>query len=193
LLLGAEASGLDVADSVVDGGRAGDHAIAATQRGVRPGPATRLERTTVLGPVHVTELRLVSNSILAAAAVADRRQAGCARFSYLAEGSRAPRRYRCQPDLAAEGARTAAEARRLRAELAPDFASVHYGDPGFARLSPLCPPAISAGADDGSEMGAFASLERPQREANLRVRLQEYLPFGLEPGLLPVINTREGR
>lgn len=193
LLLGAEASGLDVADSIVDGGPAGDHAIASTQRGVRPGPATRLERTTVLGPIHVTELRLVSNSILAAPAVADRRQAGCARFSFLAEGSRAPRRYRCQPDLAAEAARTAAEARRLRAELAPDFTSVHYGDPGFAQLSPLCPPAISAGADDGSEMGAFASLERPQREANLRVRMQEYLPFGLEPGLLPVIDTREGR
>ena len=193
LLIPAEATVLDIADSVIDGGAAADHGIAATPRGMRPGPPTRLERCTVLAPLHVVELRLVSNSILAAAAIADRRQAGCARFSFLASGSRAPRRYRCQPDLSAEAAPTDAEARRRRTELQPDFTSVHYGDPGYARLSPLCPDEIAAGADDGSEMGAFAALEQPQREANLRLRLDEYLPFGLQPGLLPAIPTREGR
>ena len=35
-------------------------------------------------------------------------------------------------------------------------------------------------------MGAFSHLRQPQREANLRVRLEEYLPFGLEPGLIYV-------
>jgi len=30
----------------------------------------------------------------------------------------------------------------------------------------------------------FSSLMQPQREANLRIRLEEYLPFGLEPGVI---------
>jgi hypothetical protein len=35
-------------------------------------------------------------------------------------------------------------------------------------------------------MGAFNHLMQPQREANLRLRLEEYLPFGLEAGLIYV-------
>jgi hypothetical protein len=32
-------------------------------------------------------------------------------------------------------------------------------------------------------MGAFHALYQPQRESNLRIRLDEYLRFGLEAGL----------
>ena len=32
-------------------------------------------------------------------------------------------------------------------------------------------------------MGAFHDLYQPQREINLRVRLDEYLRFGLEAGI----------
>ena len=39
------------------------------------------------------------------------------------------------------------------------------------------------GADDEGEMGVFHDLYQPQREANLRVRLEEYLRFGLEAGI----------
>jgi hypothetical protein len=35
-------------------------------------------------------------------------------------------------------------------------------------------------------MGAFSDLRQPQRETNLRVRLDEYLPFGLRPALIYV-------
>jgi hypothetical protein len=35
-------------------------------------------------------------------------------------------------------------------------------------------------------MGAFARLRQPQRETNLRIRLDEYLPFGLHPALIYV-------
>ena len=35
-------------------------------------------------------------------------------------------------------------------------------------------------------MGAFSHVKQPQRESNLRIRLGEYLPFGLEPGLIYV-------
>jgi hypothetical protein len=33
-------------------------------------------------------------------------------------------------------------------------------------------------------MGAFRFLQQPQREANLRMSLGEYLRFGLEAGLV---------
>ena len=35
-------------------------------------------------------------------------------------------------------------------------------------------------------MGAFCVLKQPQRESNLRLRLDEYLPVGLEAGLIDV-------
>jgi hypothetical protein len=43
-------------------------------------------------------------------------------------------------------------------------------------------PAIRTGASDESEMGATHELYQPQRETNLRVRLDEYLRYGLEAG-----------
>jgi hypothetical protein len=35
-------------------------------------------------------------------------------------------------------------------------------------------------------MGAFSFLRQPQRETNLAIRLDEYLPFGLEPATIYV-------
>jgi len=43
--------------------------------------------------------------------------------------------------------------------------------------------AIRRGADDEAEMGAFHSLFAPQREANLQVRLREFLRVGLAAGI----------
>ena len=48
------------------------------------------------------------------------------------------------------------------------------------------PSVIFQGADDGAEMGVFQHLQQPQRETNLRVRLNEYLRFGLEAALVYV-------
>jgi len=45
---------------------------------------------------------------------------------------------------------------------------------------------LRTGAEDGSEMGAYCHLKQPQRESNLRIRLDEYLPFGLDAGLIYV-------
>jgi hypothetical protein len=130
--------------------------------------------------------------------VSERRQAGCARFSYVPEGSyQTPRRYRCQPDLAlaqrakelllaSEDDLPPAERAPVQARLRPSFTSVHYGHPAYAQLGLTCAEEIRTGAGDGSEMGAFSSLKQPQREANLRIRLEEYLPFSLEAGLIYV-------
>jgi hypothetical protein len=129
-----------------------------------------------------------------------RRQTGCVRFSYVQPGSAVPRRYRCQPDLEAatriasvrEAARqrgaavTPAQENAIRAEvealIRPLFVSQRYGDPAYGQLQQRCALQIRTGAESGAEMGAFEVLKQPQREANLRDALDEYLRFGLEAG-----------
>jgi hypothetical protein len=102
----------------------------------------------------------------------DQRQSGCVRFSYVPPGSRVPRRYQCQPT----GSDSAARVRPL-------FTSLTYGNAGYGQLSLRCAAEITTGAEDGSEMGAFHDNFAAQRESNLRVRLDEYLRFGLEAGI----------
>jgi hypothetical protein len=169
-------------------------ALAADHFGERPGPATHLERVTVFGAVHVRELTLASESIFTGRVRAQRRQIGCTRFSSLPDGSQVPRRYRCQPDLAlavlahelgraSVDELTEVERAAVLARLTPIFTSVRYGEPAYAQLSQTCAEEIRTGAEDGSEMGVFSHLKQPQRVANLRASLGEYLRFGLEAGI----------
>ena len=94
------------------------------------------------------------------------------RFSYVPPGAQVPRPYHCQPTNIDEAAR-----------VCPVFTSLHYGDAGYGQLSQHCAVEIKQGADDEAEMGAFHDLYQPQREANLRARLEEYLRFSLEAGI----------
>jgi hypothetical protein len=116
-------------------------------------------------------------------------------------GSAVPRRYRCQPAMAIASATAAARERaqaqgttlsiaeeraiadEIVAWLAPRFESPEYGSPAYAQLARRCPIEIRTGGDGGSEMGAYAFLEQPHREANLRRALDEYLPASLEAGV----------
>ena len=75
---------------------------------------------------------------------------------------------------------------QLVMRLRPQFTSRRYGQPAYAQLSIPCAEEIKTGAEDGSEMGAFCMLQQPQREANLRTALDEYLRFGLEAGIFLV-------
>lgn len=179
-----------------------------------PAGTLRMEETTVVGKVRVAIMELVSNSILLALTtagdgwpapvIAGRRQTGCVRFSFVPAESRTPRRYRCQPDLeiqrrvqAAERealdknqSLSAAQREALRNEviawMKPAFTSTRFGDPDYGRLRSRSPVEIREGADDESEMGAFHDLFEPQRFTNLRIRLEEYLRFGLEAGVILV-------
>lgn len=144
-------------------------AIAGDDTGDITGPPVTLNETTVLGRMHVRQMD-ASNCILDQRVIVDRRQTGCVRFSYVAPLSRTPRRFRCQPDI--------------DPNVEPSFTSRRWGDAGYAQLSLACPIEVRTGADDGSEMGAWHFLMQPQRETNLRVRLGEYLPFGLEAALI---------
>jgi hypothetical protein len=102
--------------------------------------------------------------------LAERRQEGCVRFSYLSPGARVPVRYHCQPESDAS-------------LIKPRFVSTHFNDPAYCQLSAFGPCEIRQGADDEAEMGAFHDLYEPQRESHLRARLNEYLRFGLEVGI----------
>jgi len=179
-------------------------AIAADDGGDVPRPPTTLLRTTIFGEVHVQQLVLASEVIFTSVVLSKRRQGGCVRFSFVPEGSETPRRYRCQPDfeilrqieeaerVAAASGTTLSSADRdairddVRGWLQPSFTDIHYGLPGYGQLFVCCPQQIQTGAEDGSEMGAFCFLKQPQRVTSLRVRLQEYLPFGLQAGLIYV-------
>ncbi len=170
-----------------------DYAIAGNDPGTEPGPPLHILRSTVFGPVFVQQLVMASETFFTGKVEVQRQQEGCARFSYIPAGSSTPRRYRCQPDTALEAARielgrslTVKEIGIILARLDPQFTSMHYGEPGFAQLGPGCAEEICTGAGNGAEIGAFCSLMQPQREANLNIRLREYLPFGLEPGIIYV-------
>jgi hypothetical protein len=158
--------------------------IAGSLDGAQPAPPVLLENVTIFGASHFREITVASSVIFQHITRTDRRQAGCVRFSYIAPGSRTPRRYRCQPDLGLEGITDPAAKQIIKNRLRPSYTSVHYGEPGYAQLGLECACEIKMGAENRAEMGAFNLLLQPQREANLRIRLDEYLPFGLEPGLI---------
>ena len=192
LHLAADSDGLVACDSIVDAFAAANVAYAA-QNGVKAGPPASFARCTVHGEVRARQFDLISESIILGRALAERRQAGCSRFSFLGEGSQAPRRHRCQPDLALAAyadarnkevaALTAAERRMVTLTVTPTFTTTRFGRPAYAQLSSTCPAEIGAGAEDGGEMGAFHLVQQPQRVANLRTALDEYLRVGLEAGI----------
>ncbi len=181
------------------------HVAFAAPDGTGEGGSLTMVDSTVVGKVRTLAMELASNSMFVAALAspdpdwtapvrAERRQQGCVRFSRVPEGSRLPRRYRCQPDLALEARAKAlglaspddlpaAERAMLFLHLLPMFSSLRYGDPAYGQLGRRSTVEIREGAEDQAEMGAFHDLYQPQRERNLRVRLDEYLRFGLEAGI----------
>jgi hypothetical protein len=169
-----------LADSIVDAGGATAVAYANLDGSSSGGGSLTLEGCTVIGKIHATLFALISDSIvlaqLAAADTwtaslwADRRQQGCIRFSYVPASAVLPRQFEC--------------IQQSPTVPPPIFYSLRYGDPGYAKLLPSTSDAIWRGADDGGEMGAFHFVLASLRETDLRVRLQEYLPVGLEFGIL---------
>lgn len=138
-------------------------------------------RSTVFGRVQAHAIDLAENSIFEGRVEVARRQLGCMRFCYVTPHSRTPRRFNCQPDLAEQAADpVTAEISRVR----PRFDDVRYGTPTYCRLAGSCAEEIKRGAEDGSEMGVFHDLFQPQREANLRARLDEYTPAGTDAGVI---------
>lgn len=147
-------------------------------------------RSTVFGQTTVHAIELAENSIFDGLVRVARSQIGCMRFCYVTPGSRTPRRYHCQPDgaVAAIPRYKKNWMKKERAEvelrMRPQFTSRRYGTPAHCQLALTCAAEIRRGADDESEMGVFHDLFQPQREANLRVRLDEYTPAGIDAGII---------
>jgi len=157
--------------------------------------ALTIQRSTIFGQVRVHALQLAENSIFTGRIHVARRQIGCMRFCSISYGSRTPRRFHCQPDLVLQTLeqqergihnRRAKEAYIQQAidRVRPHFTSVRYGNAGYGQLALFSASEITRGADDQSEMGAFHDLFQPQRETNLRTRLDEYTPAGMETGII---------
>jgi hypothetical protein len=186
-----------IKDAIIDALQDENVALAASDDGAEPAGTVEIFRSTVVGVVSVREIVLAENSIFSGLVTSQRKQQGCVRFSYLPSDSQVPRRYYCQPDRAVREAIDAAikdkpkisatEQDRIIAEirswLKPCFTGQHYSQPGYAQLHLSSPLEIRSDADDGSEMGAFHDLYQIRRETNLKVRLGEYLRFGLEAGI----------
>lgn len=166
--------------SIIDG--LGGEAL----RGAAPGdsgPPARLLHSTILGSMQVRELHEAAASIFTAPLQVRRVQVGSVHHCYVPQGSVTPVRYRCQPDMALEAA-AQGEREIIRRRLVPAFTTTRFGDPAYGQLSLRCAAAIRTGAADGGEMGAFHDLLHPQRERNLLLRLEEYLPAGRTVGLI---------
>jgi hypothetical protein len=162
---------LDMHDSIVQSVERAQRAVSLAQ-----GEAL-VNRCTLLGRTRFHQL-YASEVILYGATLVDNQQEGCLRFSAWVVGepepdplvSTVPRPYESVPLDAAT----------------PVFVSTRFGDPHYAQLSQSAPQAIRAGASDGSEMGAFASLKNPLKERSLLIKYHEFMPFGLVPLVLYV-------
>jgi hypothetical protein len=170
-----------IEDSILDAHDPANLAYRGAAGAPFGGPLT-IARSTVIGAIETAEMTLGENSIFLGVVTAERRQQGCVRFSWAPRGSRVPRRFHCQPAI--PDGTTDAQAAVIEARLAPRFTSQTYGRPAYCQLDWRGPGAITRGADDESEMGVFCSLKAPQREAGLRIRLDEFLPVALEAGIL---------
>jgi hypothetical protein len=136
----------------------------------------QLERSTILGPAGVHRLH-ASECILDDVFFVDDAQNGCVRFSAWSTGSVLPRKY--------ESVQIPAGAQL--------FTSREFGQPGYGQLvlgvdsmilAPGTADSISAGAQNGSEMGAFAREMNAIKERSLRIKYQEFMSIGLVPVLV---------
>ena len=186
---------IKIGDSIIDAVGAQREAIGAPGW-PRAHAVLTLLRSTIFGQIQTNAIELAENCIFMGLVKVRRRQYGCMRFCYVTPNSRTPRRYHCQPDLVEAALKaqpdwaqlgdqekeSALENERLRVR--PQFNSERYGTPTYCQLADCCADEIKRGADDESEIGVFHNLFQPQREANLRVRLDEYVQAGMQVGII---------
>jgi hypothetical protein len=150
---------LVVQDSVVD-------AAEAVAIDVPSGRA-ELTRVSVGGTVTTRELQADTVIFDGDITVQDRFH-GCVRYCRATSASTLPQAHRVVFDVP------------LR------IVSRNRRDPGWWRLREDCDRAVSAGAQDGGELGAFGSAQLTARLAGFRRRLAEFTPAGLVTGIIRI-------
>jgi len=155
-----------IRDTIVDG--RDQSAVSA------PDADADVQTSTIAGSMRARTLS-AGNSLFTGEVAVLHRQTGCVRYCYLPLGSLVARRFRCHPVDEAAAAR-----------VAPAFTSLdlRWAPSAYGQLADTCPPEITKGAENEGEMGAFNFLANPQRLANLTTRMDEYLRFGLEAGVV---------
>ena len=147
------------------------------------GATLSLARVSVMGATFAHRLQ-AGDSILAGFTAVEDRQHGCVRFTACSEKSSVPATY--QSPTIADGAAL--------------FVSTNFGEPAYAQLreaadaaidpatvaGPGPPQSITAGAQNGSEMGAYSSQLGPLNEQRLLTKYGEYMPLGLTPVVIHV-------
>jgi Phage tail protein (Tail_P2_I) len=126
----------------------------------------KLERTTFVGDVAVHSA-YVSNALLYGSFALADAAASCLRFSRL-PAAFVGGGFRCT-------------------DAVPIFVSLGFGDAGYCHLHPNTGAALRRGAEEGGEIGAFYSAGLPWRTQNVGVRLDEYMPAGLEAAQVRVL------
>jgi hypothetical protein len=169
-LAGAPVS-VELTDSILDAASADGFALS-DPKGCHAPATLSTHAVTVQGRVEVHALGLAENSLFLGRVHVARRQVGCVRYCYVEpDGARTPRQYQCQPDSPTAGVR-------------PAFTSRQFGEAGYFQLDAWTPAAITAGADDRGEMGAYHRLQQGQRVARLQARLAEFTPTGFDVALI---------
>jgi hypothetical protein len=176
-----------ITDSIVDATAARRTAIGSADATVGYARLT-VARSTIVGAVAVHAIDLAEDTIFNGEVIVARRQQGCVRYSFVRDGSRVPRQFRCQPAMARSAVRPEASddpddmglrSRRLAdviVRIAPHSVSLRYGSPEYMRLSLCTPEDISRGASDGGEMGVYHNLFEPRRLDQLQARLVDHSP-----------------
>lgn len=150
---------VEVSDSIVQHPAASVEAPSGNAALNFPNGTAKLERATFLGDV-AAHSGYVSNVLLYGSLSLADAGASCLRFS------------RLPPAFAGAGFRCTAAM--------PMFVSIAFGDAGYCHLHPNTNAALRNGAEEGGEIGAFYRAGLPWRTQNVGVRLEEYLPAGLE-------------
>lgn len=129
---------------------------------------TNITRSTVFGKISVHRL-YASDLIITGQATVTDIQTGCFRFSAALRESRLPRPY---------------EAFLYEKDSEHWFTSRQFGHYSYAQLSDTVPDEIFRGGENGAEMGVFNSLINAIKDDGLRVKVEEYMPFGLIPAFI---------
>ncbi|WP_082568374.1 hypothetical protein [Rhizobacter sp. Root1221] len=190
---GPERARVAIEDSIVDATSVSRIAIGGPG-GEGAAADLCVARSTLVGETLVHAITRADNSLFVGHVSVARRQVGCMRYCYVPQGSRTPRRHRCQPEtaIAAVDEQLASDATLDRSALRadtllraqPSFTSTRYGTPDYLRLHARCAVEIWQGADDASEMGVYHDLFEPQRIAVLEARLADAVPAGVDASVL---------
>jgi len=165
--VGSDPVPISFTDSILDATSDAREAVGAPSWPLAHAILT-IVRTTVFGEVLTHAIALAEDSIFTGKVQVARRQIGCMRFCYVPPGSRTPRRYRCQPDLAEREART--------------------GIPVEAVGGPVSVP-IEVGGDLGEDGGGQVGVE----PANLQLTMETTHPAPAVGGVITLSLLADNR